>query len=101
MYASNAIEVVGGTVDPELGDLAASYKKPLSDLQKRSFYEGIGWDFVNVWSYPEGTLYPVLKFKEGDVSGLETVQKVNVMNVSATGGNIIIETKKLYCKSRY
>lgn len=65
----------GGTVD-------------LEDLQSIEFYEDdLGWDFENDWAMPEETGFPILKWQAEDASGIDFVNKNDI--IAFFQGNIL------------
>lgn len=65
-YALNTMQVsLNGVPQVKTDDNIEGISKTADELLDKATYEGIGWDFTNVWKMEEDSSYPYLDIDEG------------------------------------
>lgn len=78
----------------QLARATETQKRPIADFQNQSLYEGLGWDFANVWKMdPATSPYPVFSAKDDTSIPADRLDKVRNLNVRSLNGALVLEVK--------
>ncbi len=70
-YALKTMQVtLNGVPTKKYDDLVEGIGKEQSVLYTSAFYEGLGWDMANVWSFNEGSGYPYFDWAVEPITGI-------------------------------
>ena len=91
-YALKTMQItLNGVPQKKYDDLVEGIAKEQSVLQTSAFYEGLGWDFGEVWGIDEGSDYPYLLWEReavepqyvlGDANGDNKVTVLDYLGVA-------------------
>ncbi len=84
----NATMDISDPIDTPYPDIT-SIAKSILDLQKKATYEGLGWDFTNIWTIQEGKSFPLLK-NVTVPTAIQTIESDRTYNVSSSANQIIV-----------